>query len=159
MPAQPPAARWLAHKLPFYLNFAPPLIASVSADTVAEFAEMAAAVSVPGVAGIEANYGEILRPSLQVVGPAEDAKRAAGLYMLAFPNRELLFFADTTVNIDPDAETLRDIALQTAAFVRELGIEPRAQHLGADDADVHGVAQLLVCGLIGNSGLGEHVGR
>ena len=77
------------------------------------------------VAGIEANYGEILRPALHVVGPAEDAKRAAGLYMLAFPNRELLFFADTTVNIDPDAETLRDIALQTAAFVRELGILPR----------------------------------
>ncbi|HBE00234.1 MAG TPA: NADP-dependent malic enzyme, partial [Gemmatimonadetes bacterium] len=51
--------------------------------------------------------------------------RAAGLYMLAFPDRELLFFADTTVNIDPDAETLRDIALQTAAFVRELGIRPR----------------------------------
>lgn len=46
---------WLVHNLPFYLNFAPPLIASVSADTVAEFAEMAAAVSVPGVAGIEAN--------------------------------------------------------------------------------------------------------
>ena len=77
------------------------------------------------VAGIEANYREILRPVLQVVGPAEDAKRAAGLYMLAFPDRELLFFADTTVNIDPDAETLRDIALQTAAFVRELGIRPR----------------------------------
>ncbi len=77
------------------------------------------------VAGIEANYGEILRPALHVVGAAEDGKRAAGLYMLAFPNRELLFFADTTVNIDPDAETLRDIALQTAAFVRELGIRPR----------------------------------
>ena len=59
------------------------------------------------------------------IGPAEDAKRAAGLYMLAFADRELLFFADTTVNIDPDAETLRDIALQTVAFVRELGIRPR----------------------------------
>jgi malate dehydrogenase (oxaloacetate-decarboxylating)(NADP+) len=77
------------------------------------------------VAGIEANYGEILRPTLQVVGPAEGVHRVAGLYMLAFSNRDLLFFADTTVNIDPDAETLADIALQTAAFVRELGIEPR----------------------------------
>jgi malate dehydrogenase (oxaloacetate-decarboxylating)(NADP+) len=45
--------------------------------------------------------------------------------MLAFPNRELLFFGDTTVNIEPDAETLRDIALQTANFVHELGIRPR----------------------------------
>jgi len=77
------------------------------------------------IAGIEANYGEILRPILQVVGRAEGVSKVAGLYMLAFPNRELLFFADTTVNIEPDAETLRDIALQTAAFVRELGIRPR----------------------------------
>jgi malate dehydrogenase (oxaloacetate-decarboxylating)(NADP+) len=49
----------------------------------------------------------------------------AGLYLLAFPNRELLFFADTTVNIDPDAEALADIALLSARFAKELGIEPR----------------------------------
>jgi len=77
------------------------------------------------VAGIEANYGEILRPALQVLGVAEGVRRVAGLYMLAFPNRELLFLADTTVNIEPDARTLADIALQTAAFVRDLGIQPR----------------------------------
>ncbi len=77
------------------------------------------------VAGIEANYAEVLRPALHVIGPAEGVKRVSGLYMLAFPNRELVFFADTTVNIEPDAETLRDIALQTAGFVRELGIRPR----------------------------------
>jgi malate dehydrogenase (oxaloacetate-decarboxylating)(NADP+) len=50
--------------------------------------------------------------------------------MLAFPNRELLFFADTTVNIDPDAEALRDIALLTASFVKELGIRPRIAMVG-----------------------------
>ncbi|HSM61560.1 MAG TPA: NADP-dependent malic enzyme [Longimicrobiales bacterium] len=77
------------------------------------------------VAGIEANYPEILRPALQVLGVAEGVRKVAGLYMLAFPNRELLFLADTTVNIEPDARTLADIALQTAAFVRELGIQPR----------------------------------
>ncbi|MBT3327011.1 MAG: NADP-dependent malic enzyme, partial [Gemmatimonadales bacterium] len=82
------------------------------------------------VAGIEANYGEVLRPTLHVVGPAEGVKHVSGLYMLAFPNRELLFFGDTTVNIEPDAETLRDIALQTANFVRELGIQPRVAMVG-----------------------------
>ena len=77
------------------------------------------------VAGIEAVYGDILRPALHVVGSESGMGRVAGLHMLAFPNRELLFFADTTVNIDPDAEKLRDIALQAAGFVRELGIRPR----------------------------------
>ena len=81
------------------------------------------------VHGIEANYAEALRPCLHVVGRKPDgsgeAGRLAGLYILAFPNRELLFLADTTVNIEPDARSLAEIALQTAAFVRDLGIEPR----------------------------------
>ena len=76
------------------------------------------------VAGIEANYAEILRPALHVIGAKGDM-RVAGLYMLAFRNQDLVFLADTTVNIDPSAETLRDIALQTASFVRDLGITPR----------------------------------
>ncbi len=77
------------------------------------------------VAGIEANYAEILRAILQVIGPAKGVRRVAGLYMAAFPHRELMFLADTTVNIDPDAQTLADIALQTASWVRDLGIRPR----------------------------------
>lgn len=78
------------------------------------------------VAGVEANYAEALRPCLQVIGPVKDGtQRVAGLYMLAFPNRELLFFSDTTVNIEPDARALADIAVQSARFVSELGITPR----------------------------------
>jgi dihydroorotate dehydrogenase (NAD+) catalytic subunit len=46
---------FLANTLPFYSRFSPPLVASISADTIAEFGAMAAAVSVPGVAAIEAN--------------------------------------------------------------------------------------------------------
>ena len=78
------------------------------------------------VCGTEANYAEVLRPCLQVIGPELGGNgRVAGLYMLAFPNRELVFFADTTVNIEPDARALAEIAVQAAKFVRELGITPR----------------------------------
>ena len=101
-------ARWNMYK-PVY--FAASMVESGEADTM--------------VAGIEANYGEILRPSLEVVGVAEGVRKVSGLYMLAFPNRDLLFLADTTVNIDPDVQTLADIALQTATFVRELNMVPR----------------------------------
>lgn len=58
---------FLANTLPFYRDFAPPLIASVSADTAAEFASIAATVSVPGVAAIEAN---ISCPNLEEDGRA-----------------------------------------------------------------------------------------
>jgi len=77
------------------------------------------------VAGIESHYPETIRPALQVVGRADDVQHVAGLYMIALPNRKLLFFADASVNIEPDAETLAEIAILSARFVRELKIEPR----------------------------------
>jgi len=106
-------ARWSMYKPIF---FACGMLQSGDADGV--------------VAGIEANYPEILRPALQVVGPDPSIGRVAGLYMIAFPNRELLFFADTTVNIEPDADALADIALLTASYVSDLGITPRIAMVG-----------------------------
>lgn len=77
------------------------------------------------VAGIESHYAELLRPALEVVGRAEGVRRVAAMYMVALRDRELLFFGDTAVNIDPDAQGLTDIALLTAGFVEKLGIVPR----------------------------------
>jgi malate dehydrogenase (oxaloacetate-decarboxylating)(NADP+) len=77
------------------------------------------------VAGIDSNYPETIRPALQVVGRADNVEHVAGLYMIALPNRKLLFFADASVNIEPDVDTLAEIAILSAGFVRELKIEPR----------------------------------
>ena len=77
------------------------------------------------VAGIDSNYPEILRPALEVVGTAPSVGRASGLHIIAFRDRDPLFFADTTVNIDPNAATLAEVAVSAAGFVRDQGIEPR----------------------------------
>jgi malate dehydrogenase (oxaloacetate-decarboxylating)(NADP+) len=77
------------------------------------------------VAGVDSNYPEVIRPALQVVGKQHGVDHVAGLYMIARPKKELLFFADTTVNIDPDAELLAEIARLSAAWVKDLGITPR----------------------------------
>jgi malate dehydrogenase (oxaloacetate-decarboxylating)(NADP+) len=77
------------------------------------------------VGGIESHYSELLRPALEVIGRAEGGHKVAGMYVVALRDRELLFFGDTAVNIDPGAETLTDIAMLTAGFVEKLGISPR----------------------------------
>jgi len=77
------------------------------------------------VGGIESHYSELIRPALEVTGRADGVRKVAGMYVVALRDRELLFFGDTAVNIDPDADTLTDIALLTAGFVEKLGIVPR----------------------------------
>jgi malate dehydrogenase (oxaloacetate-decarboxylating)(NADP+) len=76
------------------------------------------------IAGEETAYPETIRPALEVIGTAPDVEHVAGLYMMILQH-DLMFFADTTVNIAPDSETLAEIALLSAGFVERLGIEPR----------------------------------
>ncbi len=76
------------------------------------------------VAGVDSHYPETIRPALECIGTAPPVDHVAGLYIMALQN-DLIFFADTTVNIDPDAETLSEIALMAADFVERLGIAPR----------------------------------
>jgi malate dehydrogenase (oxaloacetate-decarboxylating)(NADP+) len=80
------------------------------------------------VAGEDLHYPETIRPALQAIGTAPGVKRVAGLYMMVL-EQEIIFFADTTVNIDPDAEALAEIATLAAGFVRRLGLEPRVAML------------------------------
>ncbi len=75
------------------------------------------------VAGQDTNYPETIRPALEVIGTEADVRHVAGLYMMILQH-DLMFFADTTVNIDPDAETLAEIALLAAGFVQRLGVTP-----------------------------------
>ncbi len=77
------------------------------------------------VGGIESHYSELIRPALEVIGRADGVRKVAGMYVVALRGRELLFFGDTAVNIDPNADSLTDIALLTAGFVEKLGIVPR----------------------------------
>ena len=76
------------------------------------------------LAGEDMHYPETIRPALETIGTAPGVRRVAGLYMMVLEH-DTVFFADTTVNIDPDAETLADVALLAADFVKRLGLVPR----------------------------------
>jgi malate dehydrogenase (oxaloacetate-decarboxylating)(NADP+) len=70
------------------------------------------------------HYVDTIRPALEVIGIEPGRRHVSGIYMMVF-QQETFFFADCTMNIDPDSETLAEIASATAGFVWRLGLEPR----------------------------------
>jgi malate dehydrogenase (oxaloacetate-decarboxylating)(NADP+) len=74
--------------------------------------------------GLGKHYPETIRPALEVIGAHPKVGLVSGLYMLVF-EKHVVFFGDTTVNIDPTADELATIAGSAAWVSRTLGIEPR----------------------------------
>ena len=75
-----------------------------------------------------------IRPALQVLGIRPDVRRATGMYMMLLKN-DVKFFADATLNIDPDAETLADTAIQVADAARAFEVVPRVAWLARAEGD------------------------
>jgi len=80
------------------------------------------------VAGISQHYPDTVRPALQIIQMRKDCSRVVGTFMMVLKDKTY-FFADTTVNIDPSAEELADIAVLTAEVARRFNIEPRVAML------------------------------
>ncbi|HTY57451.1 MAG TPA: NADP-dependent malic enzyme [Bacteroidota bacterium] len=76
------------------------------------------------VSGLTQHYPETMRPALQIIRPKPGTQTVAGLYMLIFKN-DVRFITDATVNFEPTAEQLADIAILAAEKVRSVDIEPR----------------------------------
>jgi malate dehydrogenase (oxaloacetate-decarboxylating)(NADP+) len=76
------------------------------------------------LSGVGMHYPETIRPALQVIGPHPKAEIVSGLYMLVF-EKHVIFCGDTTVNIDPTAEQLAQIAYSAGRIVRTFGITPK----------------------------------
>jgi malate dehydrogenase (oxaloacetate-decarboxylating)(NADP+) len=77
------------------------------------------------VAGISSYYPETISPCLQVVGTRPGVRKVCGVYVLVLKSR-VVFFADTTMAIDPTADELAEIAILTADLVQHrFALEPR----------------------------------
>lgn len=76
------------------------------------------------LAGVTYHYPDVIRPALQIVGVAPGVEKVAGLYLILKGGKAYLF-ADPTVNIEPTAEDLADIAVMAADRAMSFHLAPK----------------------------------
>ena len=76
------------------------------------------------ISGITKHYPSTIRPALQIIKMEKGIHKVSGLYMMIVKDN-IYFFADTTINIDPSAEDLAEIAICTAETAKKFDVEPR----------------------------------
>lgn len=87
------------------------------------------------VAGACHSTGDVLRPALQIIKTAPDAKLVSSFFVMEVPDCELgdngrFIFADCGLNVQPDAEGLSCIAVDSAhSWADLMGSEPKVAML------------------------------
>jgi malate dehydrogenase (oxaloacetate-decarboxylating)(NADP+) len=76
------------------------------------------------ISGLTRSYPDTIRPGLEIIGQQEGNHRVAGMYILQ-TKKGPLFFADTTVNVNPTVNELVEITELTAKAVEQFNIKPR----------------------------------
>jgi malate dehydrogenase (oxaloacetate-decarboxylating)(NADP+) len=77
------------------------------------------------VSGVTQHFPDTIRPALQIVRVREGLHKVSGCYAMITRKGDIYFLADTSVNIEPTAEDLVEIALCTAQTARRFDIAPR----------------------------------
>ncbi len=81
------------------------------------------------VSGLNFNYPDVIRPALQIVKTRAGVNKVAGMYIVITKDQRVFFFTDATVNIDPSAEDLAEIAILASDAACNFDIDPRVAML------------------------------
>ena len=79
------------------------------------------------VTGLTAGYAESVRAPLEII-KTRTGRRAGGVYIVVTKN-DFKFFADCTVTVNPTAEELAEIAVQTCELAKYFDVTPRVAML------------------------------
>jgi malate dehydrogenase (oxaloacetate-decarboxylating)(NADP+) len=74
------------------------------------------------ISGYSRAYPTVVKPILEVIGRANKVKRVATTNIM-ITERGPMFLSDTSINIDPSAETIAEIAQMTANVAKTFGFE------------------------------------
>lgn len=79
------------------------------------------------VCGAVYSTGDTVRPALQIIKTRPNVKLISGAFIMVPPhtNGQKLVFADCAININPDAQSLAEIAVESAKTAKMFGIDPK----------------------------------
>ncbi|MGJ8731600.1 MAG: NADP-dependent malic enzyme [Cellulophaga sp.] len=75
------------------------------------------------ISGYSRAYPTVVKPVFEVIGRASNVQKVATVNIMV-TDKGPLFVADTSININPNAEELADIALMTANVAKTFGFDP-----------------------------------
>jgi len=75
------------------------------------------------VTGYSRSYPTVVRPMIELIGVQKGVRKIAATNIM-LTNRGPIFFSDTAININPDAEDLANIAYMTSVGMKMFGFEP-----------------------------------
>ena len=84
------------------------------------------------IVGFSKNYTSVLRPILEVIEKDKGVDKVAAMMMI-LSEKKPIFFADTSINQNPTAEDLVNIAKMAEFTVKSFAIEPRIAMLGFEN--------------------------
>ncbi len=76
------------------------------------------------IGGVSVGYPDILHPALEIIGLRKGGSLVAGMYFVLH-NHQFFAFTDCSVNVNPNASQLAEIALMAATELEHFRIEPR----------------------------------
>lgn len=80
------------------------------------------------VSGAVHATGDTVRPALQIIKTKPGSHRISGAFIMQKGDQRYVF-ADCAINIDPDADTLAETAVQSAETARMFDLDPRVAML------------------------------
>lgn len=84
------------------------------------------------IVGFAKNYSSVLKPVLEVIAKDKGVEKIASMMMI-LTDKKPMFFADTSVNVNPSTEDLVNIARMAEYTVKTFAIEPRIAMLSYEN--------------------------
>ena len=76
------------------------------------------------ITGLTRSYRSSVSPAIRIVGLEKDVNTVSGMYILN-SKRGPLFLADTTINLNPNAEQIAEITFNVSKIIRRLKVTPK----------------------------------